>query len=70
MQEFPENFGFSVSHTTRKPREGEKDGVHYHFKEKDLVLKEISEGKFIEHAEIASNVYGTSKVCLNHKSKY
>ena len=30
-KEFPIQFGFSVSHTTRKPRPGEKDGVHYHF---------------------------------------
>ena len=34
MAEFPETFGFSVSHTTRAPRPGEEDGVHYHFAEK------------------------------------
>ena len=31
MKEHPEEFGFSVSHTTRQPRPGEQDGVHYHF---------------------------------------
>ena len=37
MEEFPNSFGFSVSHTSRKPREGEEDGVHYHFSDKETV---------------------------------
>jgi guanylate kinase len=45
-------FGFSVSHTTRAPRPGEVDGVHYHFTTRDAMKKEIEEGKFIEHAEV------------------
>ena len=31
MADYPDEFGFSVSHTTRQPRPGEQDGVHYHF---------------------------------------
>jgi guanylate kinase len=60
MKRFPNNqFGFSVSHTTRKPREGEVNGVHYHFTTVDQMKKGISEGKFIEHAEVHGNYYGT-----------
>lgn len=61
LEKFPNTFGFSVSHTTRGPREGEVDGVAYHFTAKDKVLKEIEAGLFLEHAEVHGNVYGTSK---------
>lgn len=60
MKEFPTKFGFSVSHTTRQPRVGEIDGVHYHFVAKDMMLKEIEQGHFIEHAHVHTNLYGTS----------
>jgi len=60
--EFPDDFGFSVSHTTRKPRPGEKDGVDYHFAPIEAVRAEIGEGKFVEYAEVHGNIYGTSKV--------
>jgi len=60
FDEFPSVFGFSVSHTTRKPRPGEKDGVDYHFAEKEAMQKEVDEGKFIEHANVHGNLYGTS----------
>mmetsp|Transcript_28879 Transcript_28879/g.68795 ORF Transcript_28879/g.68795 Transcript_28879/m.68795 type:complete len:618 (-) Transcript_28879:955-2808(-) len=53
-------FGFSVSHTTRKPRDGEQHGVHYNFTTVDDIKKEISEGKFVEYAEVHGNYYGTS----------
>ena len=60
MKEFPGKFGFSVSHTTRSPRDSEVDGVHYHFVDVETMKKEIEAGKFIEHAEYAKNFYGTS----------
>lgn len=60
MQEFPSMFGFSVSHTTRAPRNMEKDGVHYHFTEKSVMEKEIKCGKFLEFASVHGNLYGTS----------
>ena len=47
---YPTHFGFSVSHTTRNPREGEMNGVHYHFTTVGEMEKEIKEGKFIEYA--------------------
>ncbi|MCL7042045.1 hypothetical protein MKW94_003702 [Papaver nudicaule] len=60
MKEFPSTFGFSVSHTTRAPREKEVDGVHYHFAERTSMEKEIRDGKFLESASVHGNLYGTS----------
>lgn len=60
MKEFPSMFGFSVSHTTRSPRNMEKDGVHYHFTERSIMEKEIKDGKFLEFASVHGNLYGTS----------
>eukprot|EP00961_Rhodomonas_salina_P192684 2600808-Rhodomonas_salina.1 len=58
--EFPDAFGFSVSHTTRAPRPGEENGVHYHFVEKPAMEAEVKDGKFLEHADVHGNMYGTS----------
>ena len=52
---------FSVSATTRTPRPGEVDGVHYHFLSPETFRQRISEGAFIEHAEVHGNMYGTLK---------
>ena len=60
MAEHPESFGFSVSHTTRQPRAGEVDGVHYHFVKKEDMEAAITRGEFIEYARVHSNMYGTS----------
>ncbi|XP_050517086.1 guanylate kinase isoform X2 [Diabrotica virgifera virgifera] len=61
LEEFPDRFGFSVSHTTRKPRPGEQDGVHYHFTDVEVMKEAIAEGKFLENAVFSENMYGTSK---------
>ncbi|KAL5363055.1 guanylate kinase [Aspergillus floccosus] len=58
--EFPDKFGFSVSHTTRAPRPGEEHGREYYFTNKDDFLALVSQGGFIEHAVFGSNHYGTS----------
>ncbi|KAL7280816.1 guanylate kinase [Trametes coccinea BRFM310] len=58
--EFPDKFGFSVSHTTRAPRAGEVDGKDYHFVSQDNFKDLISRGAFIEHAQFSGNFYGTS----------
>ncbi len=50
----------STSHTTRKPRAGEQDGVHYHFVSESTFRELVREGRFLEHAEYGGNVYGTS----------
>ena len=52
---------FSVSATTRSPRPGEVDGVHYHFTNVDEFRKMISEDAFLEYAEYVGNFYGTPK---------
>lgn len=64
MKDFPDKFGFSVSHTTRGPRPGEEHGKQYFFTTKDTMEKEIAEGKFIEFANVHGNLYGTSKVSI------
>jgi guanylate kinase len=50
----------SVSHTTRRPRPGERDGVEYHFVSADAFRAMVAEGAFLEHAEYSGNLYGTS----------
>ena len=52
--------GFSVSHTTRPPRTGEKDGVEYHFVDRPSFEAMIERGDFVEWAEVHGNLYGTS----------
>ncbi len=54
------NCYFSISTTTRKPRESESDGIDYHFTSKEQFLSEIDEGGFLEWAEVHGNFYGTS----------
>ncbi|MFA7069665.1 MAG: guanylate kinase [Sulfurimonas sp.] len=51
---------FSISTTTREPREGEIDGVHYYFVSKDEFVKDIKNGLFLEYAKVHDNYYGTS----------
>jgi len=62
--EFKDSFGFSVSHTTRAPRPGEKDGIEYHFVTRDTMEELIKEGAFIEHATFSGNMYGTSRLAV------
>lgn len=52
---------FSVSHTTRAPRQGEEDGKDYHFVNTDTFLALRDQGGFLEWAEVHGNFYGTSK---------
>ena len=55
------NLYFSVSATTRQPRHGEVDGVHYHFLSREQFQQWIAEDAFLEHAEFVGNYYGTPK---------
>ncbi|XP_042333201.1 guanylate kinase isoform X2 [Sceloporus undulatus] len=64
LKDYENVFGFSVSHTTRKPRPGEVNGKDYHFVTREEMQKEIDAGGFIEHAEFSGNMYGTSKVAI------
>lgn len=51
----------SISATTRKPREGEIDGVHYHFKTREEFMELVTKDGFLEWAEFAGNCYGTPR---------
>ena len=55
------NLYFSVSATTREPRPGEIDGVHYHFLDVDTFREWIAKDQFLEYAEYVGNFYGTPK---------
>ena len=54
--------GVSVSHTTRPMREGEQNGVNYHFVSRAEFEAMIARGDFLEHADVFGNYYGTSQV--------
>jgi guanylate kinase len=59
-----EVYGFaqiSISTTTRAPREGEQNGVDYHFASKEQFRAAIDSGDFLEWAQVHDNFYGTSK---------
>jgi guanylate kinase len=61
IQQKYNNFKISVSHTSRKPRSNEIDGVDYFFITKEEFKKKIDNKEFYEHAKIFDNYYGTSK---------
>jgi len=51
----------SVSHTTRAPRPGEKNGTHYHFIDRPAFEAMVERGEFLEHAQIYGHYYGTDR---------
>ena len=61
IQQKYHSFKISVSHTTRKPRSNEVDGVDYNFISENEFKRSIKEGKFYEYAKIFDNYYGTLK---------
>ena len=61
LMERRKNVYFSVSATTRDPRPGEVDGVHYHFLDVDTFRQWIANEEFLEYAEFVGNFYGTPK---------
>ncbi len=52
---------FSVSATTRAPREGEVDGREYHFVSREAFQAMVAEGRMLEHAEVFGNLYGSPR---------
>ncbi len=55
-----------ITHTTRKPREGEIDGLDYYFVSTKTFKDMIKNGEFVEYALVHNNYYGTSKKALNN----
>jgi guanylate kinase len=60
--------GYSVSHTTRKPRKNEADGVNYHFADRETFEGMIKEKAFVEWAEVYHDLYGTSFASLRSQT--
>ena len=56
-----DSFYYSISATTRAPREGEQDGVNYHFITKEEFEQRIAHGGMLEYAQYCGNYYGTPK---------
>ncbi len=61
------NFSISISHTTRKPRSNEINGVDYFFVKQEEFKKLISKKKFLEYAKVFNNFYGSSKDVVFNK---
>lgn len=64
------NLSFSVSATTRKPRPGEVDGVHYYFVTKERFEEMIARGEFLEYDAHMENYYGTPKAQAEEKRSH
>ena len=60
---------FSVSHTTRPPRPSEKDGVDYPFVSERVFARMVREKRFLEHARVHGNLYGTSRAEVEAKGR-
>ena len=65
IQQKYKNFKISVSHTTRKPRSNEVEGLDYFFISHEEFKKKIAQDDFYEYAKIFDNYYGTSKDSVN-----
>ena len=61
LRNHPENFALSVSATTRDPRVGEEDGVHYYFITKEEFERRIDDEQILEYTSYCGNYYGTPK---------
>ncbi len=61
------DYALSISMTTRKPREGETDGVEYFFTDRDNFEKTIAENGLIEHAQYCGNYYGTPRAYVEEQ---
>ena len=64
IQQKYQNFKISVSHTTRKPRSNEVEGIDYYFVNENDFKNKIKKNEFYEYAKIFGNYYGTSKTSV------
>ena len=69
MMKKRDDLAFSVSATTRPPRPGEVDGVHYYFVTKETFEDMIAKGEFLEYDAHAANYYGTPRTQAEEKRK-
>ncbi len=61
------NLMVSISHTTRAPRTGEKNGVNYHFVSQEEFMQMLTYNLFLEHAQVYDHYYGTSQRWLQEQ---
>jgi len=69
LLELHPEFTFSISCTTRKPRKGETDGVHYHFISHDEFERRIEDGYFLEWEKVYTDYYGTPKAVIDEAER-
>ena len=62
-----EGLGYSISHTSRRPRGAERDGVEYHFVDRETFRRMIDSGAFVEWAKVYQDYYGTSFSALEEQ---
>jgi guanylate kinase len=61
LRDWDPTLGFSVSATTRTPREGEVDGADYHFMSQSEFQRQVANGDMLEHAHVFGNFYGSPR---------
>jgi guanylate kinase len=61
------DLALSISHTSRRMRPGERDGIDYHFVDRERFLSMVAECAFVEHAEVFDNLYGTAHNSLREQ---
>ncbi|GET91853.1 guanylate kinase, putative [Leishmania tarentolae] len=69
LREYPNRFAYSVSHTTRQPRQGEVNGREYHFTDRENILKMRDNNEFLELCDVHGNFYGTSVAAVQAVQK-
>ena len=62
LRAWDQSLGFSVSATTRAPREGEVDGTDYHFLSEETFAQYVDDGFMLEYARVFGNSYGTPRL--------
>ena len=67
IEKYSDTYALSVSATTRSPREGERDGIEYFFKDVVEFERLIDDGQMLEYANYAGNYYGTPKAYVEQK---
>ncbi len=65
LKRFPDRLVYSISATTRAPRAGEQDGIHYFFKSREEFRRMIDAGEMAEWNEVHGNLYGTPRAFVD-----
>ena len=67
LKKYPDDYALSISATSRKPREGEQEGVEYFFKTREEFEKMIEGEELVEYAQYVGNYYGTPKAYVEEQ---